>query len=80
MANDECGMPVNTPEYQELENVVLELGQRQCTLHDIEERFLPAWENVISAFDGAFNVHDNEDYFSELAQKLYFDLCNPTRY
>ena len=77
VANDEVGMAINTPEYFELENVVLEFGQRPCTLEDIEERFLPAWENVISVFSGAFNINNNEDYFSELALKLYFDLCRP---
>ena len=77
VANDEVGMAINTPEYFELENVVLEFGQRPCTLEDIEERFLPAWENVISAFSGAFNINNNEDHFTELALKLYFDLCRP---
>ena len=67
VAAGERGMKIDTPEYAALESVVLELGQRQCTPEDIEQKFLPVWRNAQKAFSIATKT-------TPKAQKLYQDL------
>ena len=74
VANGERGMSIDNSEYNEFENVVLELGQKHCTMTDVKDKLLPAWRNLHHAFSIDTKKEDMSNKPNQNAEQLYKSL------
>ena len=74
VADGERGMSIDGLEYSEFENVILELGQKDCTMMDVKDKLLPALKNLQQAFSIATKKEDINNKQNQNAEKLYKSL------
>ena len=67
-------MSIDGLEYSEFENVILELGQKVCTMMDVKDKLLSGLKNLQQAFSIATKKEDINNKHNQNAEKLYKSL------